>query len=63
MRPFVCPHMCKIDRNTTKEPNLMLPFTDTHRNDFNAKIYAPNMAATKTGAYLALRLIEMRGRI
>ena len=33
----------------------MLPFTAIHRDDVNAKIYAPNMAAPQTDAYLALR--------
>ena len=54
-RAFVCLHMCVIDRNTANGPNLMLPSTDKHREDLGPKIYAPNMAAPQTGAYLALR--------
>ena len=53
-RAFVCLLMCVIDRNAVNGPNIMLPFTDTHEDDFNPKIYAPNMAAPQTGAYLAL---------
>ena len=47
--------VCVIGRNTANGPNFMLPFTDTHRDDLNPKIFAPTMAAPQTGAYLALR--------
>ena len=59
-RAFVCPQMCLIDRNAANGPNIMLPFTDTHNDDLNHKIYAPNMAAPQTGAYLALRRMYMK---
>ena len=39
----------------------MLSFTVTHRDNVNAKIHAPNMAAPQTDAYLALRHMQISG--
>ena len=57
MRAFVSPYMLVIDRNIANGPILMLLFTATHRDKVNAKMYAPDMAAPQTDAYLALRVI------
>ena len=51
-RAFVRLYMFVIDRNMANRPPLML-----QRDDVNTEIYAPNMDAPQTGAYLALRHI------
>ena len=56
-RAFLHLYICIMDGNVANGLTFMLSFTVTHRDNVNAKIYAPNMAAPQTGAYLALRHI------
>ena len=44
-----------MDGNVANGLTFMLSFTVKHRDNVNAKIYAPNTAAPQTDAYLNLR--------
>ena len=48
-----------MDGNVANRLTFKLSFTVTHRDNVNAKIYAPSIAAPQTDAYLALRRIRI----